>query len=175
LKRALLAILFAGFLIGATGCGGGGSETSTTGTEGAAGTGAAAGGGAPPPVATSTAQTSETTKPVAFTPTKETPASVKKQFKKKVLCIEFYLPADPVTADVARQVAPLKKTYAKQVAFLRFDVNNAAASAALTEQLKAGYSPYFVIIDKRGFIVYTHAGYIDRETLEQQLFSTLRR
>lgn len=182
LKKALLTSLLVVALVLVAGCGGGEEASTTGGTGGAAGgTGGAAGGaapgGAPPaPVTTSTPNAELITNPAQFKPTAETPASFKKALaKKKPICIEFYQPTDPVTRDVAREIAPLKKDFKKQFLFFSYDVKNPAQSGVMSAQLEAGYEPYFVILDKDHFIVYRHSGYIDRRSVEQQLFSTLRR
>lgn len=175
LRKALLISLIAASLLVAAGCGGG-SETPPPSTTPGGGT-TAGGVPPPPPIAATKPQASEeVSTPVKFEPTAETPAAFKKLLtKKKIIVVEFFLAADPVTADVAKEIAPLKRDFKKQVIFVSFDVNNAAKTAAISEQLKAGFAPYFVILDKGGFIVYRHSGFIDRLTLEQQIFSTLRR
>lgn len=180
MKKLLLTFLVVLVVIVATGCGGGGEEAQPTGgSTGGQGTAGQSGGGAPPPppAATSTAQNAdEITKPVQFVATAETPSSFKKALaKKKAIVVQFYQAGDPKTTDVAREIAPLKKTFAKHVTFLSYDINNTSTTAAISEQLKAGYAPHFVILDKDAYIVYRHSGFIDRLTLEQQIFSTLRR
>lgn len=179
LKRSLLAfLLILGVL--AAGCGGGGDTTGATPEGGGEGAGAAPSGGtgAPPPPTSgsvSSKDSEEVSVPVEFKPTADTPVELKKLLAKRIVVVQFYLPSDPVTAEVAKEISPLKKLFKKQVTFLAYDINKAAKTAPASEELKAGYAPYFIIIDKDGYIVYRHSGYIDRLTLQQRIFSTLRR
>jgi len=175
LKRTILALLLMLGLL-AAGCGGGGDTAATTPpAEGEGGSAAPAGPSAPPAPASIPKGSEEMSAPVKFKETPDTPAELKKLLRKRIILVEFYLPGDPVTDDVAKDVAELKKLFKKEVAFLSYDINKAAKSAPASEELKPGYAPYFIIIDKDGYIVFRHSGYIDRLTLQQRIFSTLRR
>ncbi len=44
-----------------------------------------------------------------------------------------------------------------------------AATVALASDLGVGFTPYVVVVDSQGYVIYRHSGYIDAEMLEPQV------
>lgn len=196
-KVGLVALLITALAASslAVGCGGDGGGTppaATGGTTGGTTGGQAAAPPAPPaPGGSKQVETAvETVTAVPYKPTPTTPKFFADMVALKTpLVVYFFAKTAPSYREVSKEIAQVEKTYGNQAEFVKLSMDDAYDMASLpadkqakaqeitnlAEQFQVRFVPYIVIIDRNSMITYTHSGYIDAKTLEQELFKALKR
>jgi hypothetical protein len=108
---------------------------------------------------------------------------------KTPLVVVFYASSDTAWADVSKEVDAVQKVYGSQAEFLKLSLDDSYNMSSLdtsrqvkarqitnlAQQMGVKFTPYLAVIDRNGDLTFTHSGYIDSKTLEQELFKALKR
>jgi hypothetical protein len=177
----LLVICLA--LLSVEACGGTGASTSGPSESGQAPV-------APVANAMPTVSSEGTTTAAPFVVNKNTPQFFADLIQLKTpIVVVFYASTDPSWVDTSKEIDAVQKVYGNQAEFLRLSLDDSwdmasldASRAAkalqvtnLAQQLAVRFTPDVVVIDRNADITYTHSGYIDSKTLENELFKALKR
>jgi hypothetical protein len=194
MRRLVVALVLAALVAGLTACSGGGESgtTSSTGSNAAAPAAAAPpppGGGAAPEVAsggTNTLSPREESTGTAFpTDGPMVPRLVSSRVKaKQPMLVLFYDPDQLSTKDERREINAAMKGYRGLIDIVELDTTSALPdpvtgavnkdslaqqTALLAQNLKVGFTPYLVFVDRNGVITGRYRGYVDRGLIEREI------
>ncbi len=163
----LIIIVLLFFLFG---CSTGGGTPETTDTTQA---GQTSGTQAPIPT-TTTAKVIKLPRP--FKPIEEMPDSIKKALDdKRPFLVIIYLKDDYTWDEIKPEIDNVEGTY-DQIAFFYIDIDSTKKDekkSNLVRELESNYLPELFLIDQKSQIVFQHSGYINRDTLKNEIHKSL--
>lgn len=186
MRRLVAALAALVLILALAGCGGGGSSSSSTSsTDSSSSSSQAAAAPAPSGEAGSYSSDKSPTETVDFAPLPAnkslTPTSVAEALRNgEPMLILFFDSKQKVTDDQRAEVDAVVKKYRGMIQLLAFDLakgrttkgakdDESQKAALMAGELKVGYTPYIVIVDKNGLQVARFSGFVDRQTLEREV------
>lgn len=191
MRRLVAALVVLALPVALTACGGGGEEEAATvpAPEAAAPAPARADMGIPVDISPTETVTYEPL--VKSESTAAAPASVLDRIEAgQPMVLFFYDKKQPVTVDQNAVLSSLLKEYRGLVDLVSFDIGkyvkrksdgsfeidtklaadeNSTRALSLAESLGVDFTPYVLVTDANGYIVYRGRGLVDQKTLERQV------
>lgn len=188
MRRLVAVIVVALFALSLAGCGGGGggdAATETSPTAGAAGT---------PAESTATSSSTEVTVGPVFEPfpvDKMTPPEITRRLDARQPMLIFFVDPNQNETDIARdQIEEVISKNGDLVDLVEYDVtkySSVDSSGAITidsselasdtpnqqalslaKALKIASTPYMILVDDQGYVIYRFRGFLDPDMLERQ-------
>ncbi|MFA5843358.1 MAG: hypothetical protein WC971_00850 [Coriobacteriia bacterium] len=180
MRRLVAALVIVTVAFSLAGCGGKAAETAAPAPDAAA-------AAAPPPAAAAAAPVADDSPTevvdLALFPVDKaiTPESITNRLEmRQPMVLYFYDPLQSDTNDVRVEIDAALKKYRGLIDLLTFDVGArlrsggasdaaAAKTALMTDQLRVSYTPYIIMVDRNGFMVWRGRGFFDRGILEREV------
>lgn len=187
--RKFVAVLLVALLaVALTGCGGGEPEPAPEPTPDAG----AAAPADPASAATSSTAAAEGSVFEPFPVSEQTPPAITEALAdNQPFVLFFFDDTQKTTNDVRQQIDQVMKDNSDIVDLYAYNLGQyatvdsegvvevdeealkddaaGAATVALAADLGVGFTPYVIVVDSQGYVIYRHSGYIDAEMLEPQV------
>jgi thioredoxin-related protein len=195
MRRIVALLLVALLAFTLVGCGGGGGEEAETATDANAEAPAAPPTQAPEDDALIPDRSAEETSVFQIFPTVSVPETLAKMIADKQPTIILFVDgAQKTTNDIKKEVNAVMKANQGLAELFTYDLGKyasiskdgtikvdeaalkedatAAAAVSLARQLGVSATPFIVVTDDQGYIIFKHRGFIDRDTFEAQVQRT---
>lgn len=187
MRRLVVALILAALVVTLAGCGGGGDEAAQQPAEDAA----AGGEAAPPPApAADAAETQDfSAQPTTYTwepfPKERgaLPDAIESRLEaEQPMLLFFFDPDQDPTKDQRKQIDAVMDDYRGTIDLVSYDVSRAlekgaaentqvAEASTLTGLLGVDYTPYTMVVDDEGYIIWRARGVVDKKLIEQAVLT----
>jgi hypothetical protein len=193
MRKAVVVFIAAVMVLALAGCGGSKPATTTSTTAAPAAPAAAPEQPAVPGQVAKIVDKSEneTTTFEPFPTGPALPADVKQRLDaKKAMLIYFYDPGQQTSTEVRSIIDDVRSTYRGTVDLLAYDIGKyvstsetasisvdpsfssdqaAVQAVELARALDVAFTPFIVLVDDQGYVIYRHRGLVDQEFLEREV------